>query len=438
MLLRLLAILLAVVVVATGCGNDPTDQAGFGGTTNTSESADNQSDTEQLGKDAASSTTQSITSEFLANSNELTIGVVLPESGTLSYLYPPLTTSVGLALQDIRAAGGKVRIIEGDSGTDPDVASETVNRLLGEGADVILGAAASGVSQSIIQTLFETEVAQCSGSNTSPNFSTQANAEFFFRTVTTAASDAPIMANNMARTGATNVAILARADDWGQSLATLLQNHLAELGATSQIISFSQDTSNFEDIVLSVKKIGADTVTVLAFAEGIGLLRRLLEAGIPPSAIHGGPGLYDADLATKANPSNPTALDGFTVYGASGGSNYNQRLTETLGGNIAFGGQYYDCVILLTLGALAAGTSRGPDLTAVVPELTRNGQKCFDFAQCAALLAQGADIDYDGASGPLELDDVGDTTVGRFAVAKIQDGMLNVVRVEDVTSGNTE
>lgn len=372
---------------------------------------------------------------FLADAPELVIGTVLPETGSLSYLHPPEISGVKLAVADIQAAGGKVRLLEGDSGTDPDIAVNTVDRLLGEGAQVIVGAAASGVSQSIIQTLFETQIVQCAASNTSPSFSTQENAEYYFRTVVTARADAPVMANNIARGGATNVAILARADDWGRSLSVLLEESLLELGIVSEIVPFSPDAPSFEDIALSVERMGADTVAVLAFAEGAQILRSLLEINVPPRAIHAGAGMFDLELPVLVSPGSPAALDGLTIYGASGGDEFNQRLSETVGGNVIFGGQAYDCVIVLALAALAAGTVSGPELIAVVPDITRGGQKCTAFGECAALLADGVDIDYDGASGPVELDDVGDTTVGRYAVASVRDGKLEVVKIEDVVLG---
>ncbi|MDE0581067.1 MAG: ABC transporter substrate-binding protein [bacterium] len=370
--------------------------------------------------------------EFLAGAPELVIGTVLPETGALSYLHQPEISGVKLAVADIQAAGGKVRILEGDSGTDQDIAPETVNRLLGEGARVIVGAAASGVSQSIIQTLYETQIVQCAASNTSPLFSTQENAEYYFRTVVTAEADAPIIANNIARGGGTNVAILARSDDWGRSLSVLLEASLQELGIASEIVPFSQDAPSFDDIAQSVETTGADTVAVLAFAEGAQILRSLLEINVPPRAIHAGAGMFDLQLPSLVSPGNPTDLDGLTVYGASGGDEFNQRLSESVGGNIIFGGQAYDCVMILALAALAAGTDNGPELIAVIPDITRGGRKCFSFGECAALLADGVDIDYDGASGPIELDDVGDTTVGRYAIAQVRDGTLVVVDIEDV------
>lgn len=410
------ALLLAVALLGSACGSD------------------SESDDDQSGTAVPSEVSQPVGgSDLLADAPELVIGTVLPESGALSYLHPPESTGVKLALEDIRAAGGRVRLLEGDSGTDPDVAVETVNRLLGEGAQVIVGAAASGVSQSIIQTLYETQVVQCAASNTSPSFSTQANAEFYFRTVVTAQADAPVMAGNIARGGGTNVAILARSDDWGRSLSVLLEASLEELGIMAEIVPFSQDAPSFEDIALSVLTMGADTVAVLAFAEGAQILRSLLEIDVPPTVIHAGAGMFDLELPSRVSPGNPEDLDGLTVYGASGGDKFNQRLSEIVGGNIIFGGQAYDCIVVLALAALAAGTADGPVLIAEVPGITRGGQKCTTFEECAGLLADGVDIDYDGASGPLELDDVGDTTVGRYAVAEVSGGVLQVVKIEDVT-----
>lgn len=438
------ALVLVGALLAVGCGGSSDRSTGENVTAEPTEVAQPDAATDSL---ADSSSDESVTAEptevaqpdaatdFLANAPELVIGTVLPETGALSYLHPPEISGVKLAVEDIIAAGGRIRLLQGDSGTDPDIAVETVNRLLGEGAQVIVGAAASGVSQSIIQTLYETQIVQCAASNTSPSFSTQDNAEYYFRTVVTARADAPVMADNIARGGGTHVAILARSDDWGRSLSVLLEASLQELGIAAEIVPFSQDAPSFEDVAQSVQTMGADTVAVLAFAEGAQILRSLLENNVPPSAIHAGAGMFDLELPSRVSPGNPADLDGLTVYGASGGDEFNERLSETVGGNIIFGGQAYDCVTILALATLAAGTHNGPELIAVVPDITRGGQKCTSFRECAALLADGVDIDYDGASGPVELDDVGDTTVGRYAVAKVRGGNLEVVKIEDVVLG---
>ena len=363
--------------------------------------------------------------------SELVIGRVLPETGTLAAIGGPIIAGVDLAVADVVAAGGRVRLLKGDSGTDPDVASETVNRLLGEGAHVIVGAAASGVSQSIIQTLYDAQIPQCAASNTSPSFSTQENAEYYFRTVTTSHAEAPVMANSLAAGGATFAAVVARSDDYGNALARLLVEELNELGIAAEIVTYSPDAPNFADTVQEVLALGVDSVGLIAFEEGIAILRGFLESGIPPSAVHIASGLYDVTLAERVNPSDPTVLDGLRIHVPSGDAAFNQRVLEQTHGNVSFGGQAYDCVVLLSLAFLAAGTDSGPELVGVIPGLTRDGQKCFSYSECAGLLAAGVNIDYDGVSGPLELDEVGDPTVGRYLVSEVRGGELVVVQTTD-------
>ncbi|WP_419925040.1 ABC transporter substrate-binding protein [Candidatus Poriferisocius sp.] len=363
---------------------------------------------------------------------ELVIGRVMPETGTLAFLAPPMVEGARLAVEDIQAAGGDVRLLTGDTGTDPDVASEAVNRLLGEGADVIVGAAASGISQSFIQTLYDAQIPQCSPSNTSPSFSTQDNAAFYFRTVPPDQAVSPIIANVVAADGATNVAIVARADDYGNALADLVGASLDDLGVSSEVISYSPDAPSFDDTVAEVQSVGADAVVLIAFGEGAGIIRGLLEAGVPAGAMYGSDGIFDPGLPGQVDPSSAGVIDGMKVIGAAGGADFSTRLSEFTGGNLIYGGQAYDCVMVMALAALAAGSTAGPDIIAQVQNVTGGGTKCSDYAECAGLLANGTDIDYDGVSGPLDIDDVGDPTWGRYAVAQYQGGELVATDSQDV------
>jgi len=370
--------------------------------------------------------------ESVAGGSDLVIGQVMPETGSLAFLNSPMIEGIGLAMEDILGAGGNVQLLTGDTATDPDVAPEAVNRLLGEGAHVIVGAAASGVSQSFIQTLFDAQIPQCSPSNTSPSFSTQDNAGFYFRTVPPDQAVSPILAGIVAADGATNVAIPARADDWGNALSGLLATSFTELGVAYQIISYDEDASSYDATVAAIEDMGADAVVLVSFSEGAQIIRGMLEAGIPPEVMYGTDGIYDRNLADTVDPSNPNVLDGFVALTAGGGDEFSGRLIERTGGDVAYGGQAYDCVVVLALATLAAGSTDGPAIIGQVQAVTRGGQKCFSYAECAGLIAEGTDIDYDGVSGPLELDDVGDPTFGRYIIAEFIDGELTVTGSEDV------
>ena len=81
----------------------------------------------------------------------LTFGTILPQTGSLAFLGPPEFAGFDLAIQEINDAGGvlgqDVVGIKGDSGdTTTNQAEQTVDRLLSENVDVIIGAASSGVT----------------------------------------------------------------------------------------------------------------------------------------------------------------------------------------------------------------------------------------------------------------------------------------------------
>ena len=80
----------------------------------------------------------------------LTVGTLLPQTGDLAFLGPPEFAGVDAAVKDINAAGGvlgkPVKQAKADSGDGtPDIAGQSVDKLLNANADVIIGAAASSV-----------------------------------------------------------------------------------------------------------------------------------------------------------------------------------------------------------------------------------------------------------------------------------------------------
>jgi len=104
--------------------------------------------------------------------DQLTIGTLLPETGDLAFLGPPEIAGTSLAINDINAAGGvlgkPVKLIKGDSGdTSTNIASQTVDRELGQGAGAIIGAASSGVTLTVIDKVVQSGTILFSPANTS-------------------------------------------------------------------------------------------------------------------------------------------------------------------------------------------------------------------------------------------------------------------------------
>ena len=78
--------------------------------------------------------------------------------------------------------------------------------------------------------------------------------------------------------------------------------------------------------------------------------------------------------------------------------------------------------------------SDGPTIQANMNSVTEGGEKCTSYAECYELLAAGADIDYDGASGALDFTDVGEPGVGTYDLYEY-DAEGNAVTFDQLTYG---
>ena len=85
----------------------------------------------------------------------------------------------------------------------------------------------------------------------------------------------------------------------------------------------------------------------------------------------------------------------------------------------SYAAESYDAVILLSLAALAAGSTEGADIAAKLQEVSGgsgDGETCTTFAACADIILDGGVADYDGISGPITFDEVGDPTEASIGI----------------------
>jgi ABC-type branched-subunit amino acid transport system substrate-binding protein len=422
--IRLLAAMSAFTLLAAACGDD--DDAGEAVTDAIDDITDDNGDTDDA-------------DEPDPNGDGLVMGYVLPQDGPLGFLGPPQIESVLLAVEDINDAGGvlgaDVTLLEGNEGETPQIAAETVDGLLADGAHVIIGAAASGSSQEFIGTLFQQEIPQCSASNTSPAFSDQDNAEYYFRTVPPDEAVAPIIADQVIADGNESVVIVSRADDYGEALAGLVSDALGEQGAdVAAEISYNPEADNFASEVEQAVDANADAVVLIAFDEGGDIVAGMLEQGIVPEQIYGGDGVFGPTFIEQVDEGDENVIDGMTVIGAAGDEQFNERIADPTDNNFIYGGQAYDCAILLALAVEQVGAvDDGAAIVEAAKEISGgDGDTCTSFEECIGMIQDGQDVNYDGASGTIELDDVGDPTAGRYAIGRFTEGSIEIIDSVDV------
>ncbi len=430
--LRHVAVLTALALALAACGDadDDTDDDPDVEDTDTDTDDDDDEDDEEA-----------VDIDRPERDDTLDLGYLLPETGDLATLGVPQIEAVRLAVDDINAAGGvlgaDVTLESGDEAGEGPVAREETARLINAGVDAIVGAAASGMSQEVIDLTHDNEIVQCSASNTSPAFTDQDNNAYYFRTVPPDEAVAPLIGRTVVGDGYSNVAVLARADDYGVALAELVIEELEEQVDVAVDEQYNPEDPDFAALVTEVDNAGADAVIVIGFDEAHDLFRQLVEGGVDPAAMYGGDGLFGPLLEEQVG----TDIEGLKVIGAAGGEEFNERLNEQMDdenqGNVIYGGQAYDCTIVIALAAVAAESADPADFNDEIENVTQDGTECESFQECVELLEDGEDIDYVGASGPLNLDRP-DPTFGRYAIGEFQAGDLVIVGDEDVDLADLE
>jgi len=416
--IRPVAAILALGLIAAACGDDagtttapPTTAA----TTTTAAEEPTTTAPEQT-------TTTAVPTPGLQG--ELIIGYVLPQTGGLSPIIDALAKPLEMLIAEIEAVGDtSIRLIPGDSGTDPQVATVTVDRLLNDGVHAIIGPAATGVSLSVIDRITGAEVPMCSPSNTGVVFTNYPDGGYYFRTAPPDNLQGQLHADLITEDGATRVAIAYRADEYGKGLAEVIRDQLTANGVTvAEFIEYDKDATSFDAEAARIAAAGVDAISIVTFAEGGALMQALIEAGVGPAnvAIYVADGFKDTVQASDVDPGNPAVLQGVrgtypSLAPPSGEPTFPDRFAAFAPGTpTIFSSHAYDCLMIQVLAAEVAGTTDSRAIAAAINDVTRDGEKCSTYAACHALILEGVNIDYDGASGPLDFVDAGEPGAGVY------------------------
>lgn len=355
----------------------------------------------------------------------LKIGTILPQSGALAFLGPPEEAGVALAVQDINEAdlGITVEAIFRDSGdTTTDTATVSVTDLLSQDVSAIVGAASSGVSKTVIDQIVAAGVVQFSPANTSPDFTTYADDNLYWRTAPSDLLQGEVLGNLIAEDGAATLGMIVLNDAYGTGLAGALRATFEAAGG--EVVAeelFNEGDTSFDAQISALTAAAPDAIAVITFDQAKVVVPGLVGAGYPGNQLYfvdGNLADYSADFAAGLVEGAKGTLPGLDIATLG---NFQERLLEVDPEltEFSYAAESYDAVVLLALAALAAGSTEGADIAAKLQEVSGgsgDGEKATDFASAAQIILDGGVVDYDGVSGPITFDENGDPTEATIGV----------------------
>ncbi|MEY3966577.1 MAG: hypothetical protein RLZ96_103 [Actinomycetota bacterium] len=359
----------------------------------------------------------------------LKLGTALPLTGNLAFLGPPEEAGVALAIADINSAakGITIEATLGDSGDTDNKAYDTeIPRLLGAGVEAVVGAASSGTSLQFIDRLVAECVIQFSPANTSAAFTTYEDKGLYFRTAPSDVLQGEVLGNLIAEDGHQKISMIVLNDSYGTGLAEFVTKAFeAAGGEVLAAPTYNTGDTNFSSQIAEALAPGPDAVVLITFDEAKTIVPEIT-AQFPGNKLY----FVDGNLTDYSADFPAGTLEG--AKGTYPGVNESKigdfitRMDENwqAQGNAAlelnaYGPESYDAVVLLALAALEARSTEGANMSAKLQEVSGgsgSGQKCTTFAECADIINAGGTADYDGPSGNVTFNEVGDPTDGNILI----------------------
>ena len=408
MALKAVAVLGAASLALAACGGGGDEEATSAETT-----------AEETAAETAEETAEETVTETVAL--ECKIGTMLPQTGNLAFLGPPEFAGVDLAVAEIQAAGGPIaENLFGDSGdTTTDIASQTADSHIAAGVTAIVGAASSSVSKTVIDKITGAGVIHFSPANTSPDFSDYPDNGLYFRTAPSDLYQGAVISELMLNEGFDNIGIMVFDDEYGIGLADALQANFEASGGTVTRITYNPQAAEYSAEVSEMKAAAPQAVAVIGFDESAKVIAEMITQGVGPDVLP--IFLVDGNLSTSAYADLPEGIMvgvRGTLPGAAAPEEFQARLLEINPDleDYSYAAESYDTVNLLALAMDVAGSCDGPAVAEALISVSKDGEKCTNYADCKAILDAGGDIDYDGVSGPIEFADNGDPSVATMGV----------------------
>ena len=358
----------------------------------------------------------------------LKVGTILPQSGTLAFLGPPEEAGVALAAKEINEAdmGLTIEVVYRDSGdTTTDIATVSVTDLLSQDVSAIIGAASSGVSFTVIDQIASAGVVQFSPANTSPDFTDYEDNGLYFRTAPSDLLQGEVLGNQIAEDGASTLGLLVLNDPYGTGLAAATKESFEAAGG--EVVAeelFNTGDSNFDAQLSAIKAANPDAVAVITFDEAKVVVPALVGSGYPGDQLY----FVDGNLSDYSADFAPGLIAGSkgTLPGPKLEDDFRERMDEVDPelADYSYGPESYDATMLIALAAYAANSTEGADIAEYLRQVsggTGDGEVVTDFTAGATLLSEGSQIDYDGPSGPITLDENGDPTEATIGIYEYGD-----------------
>jgi neutral amino acid transport system substrate-binding protein len=406
--------------------------------------------------EGGSATKGAVETKTIGDGKGLKVGVLLPSTGDLASIGQGMIQTMPILAETVNACGGvngaPVTLVTVDDQTDPAAGTEGMTKLVeADKVHAVVGSFASSVSTAAVDIAVRNKLLLISPGSTSPVFTDRAKkgdfkgggqVNYWARTAPPDDYQAQALAKLAKEKGFTKVSTVVINNDYGKGFEKKFVEAFKKEGGTilneSSPTRYDPKGTTFDTEAAAAFKPNnekPDAVVAVLYAEtGSILLKSAYEQGLAEGVqvmLTDGVQSDDFPKDVGKGPNDKFLLAGAigTVPGAGGKSleTFNTMWKEKAKADPgAFAAHTWDAGALVMLAAQAAKSNDREAIAAKLQEVASGGEAVTDVCEGLKLLKEGKDIDFQGASSDVEIDDSGDV-VGNYDVWTVgDDGKIKV------------
>ncbi|MDZ8109950.1 MAG: ABC transporter substrate-binding protein [Nostoc sp. DedQUE12a] len=380
----------------------------------------------------------------------LKIGSLLPTTGDLASIGQQMAPSVPLLVETVNACGGvngqPVTLVAVDDQTDPKAGAAGMTKLASvDKVAGVVGSFASSVSTAAVSIAAQNQVMLISPGSTSPVFTEKAQKGdfkgFWARTVPPDSYQGPALAELATKKGFKRVSTIVINNDYGVGFEKAFVQAFEKLGGTvvnkKNPVRYDPKATTFETEATAAFGGKPDAVLGVFYVEtGSLLLKSAYQQGLSKGVqVMLTDGMKSDEFPGQVGKGSDGKFIASGTIGTVPGSDgkaleaFRKLWKEKKGGSPGeFAPQSWDAAALLVLSAQAAKENTGAGIAKHIREVAGGpGTEVTDVCEGLKLLQKGQDINYQGASGNVDVDANGDV-VGVYDVWTVgDDGKIKVI-----------
>jgi len=368
---------------------------------------------------AVAATALTIAAPALAQDSGATIGFVGGLTGPIESLAPPILAGAQLAVSQVNEQGGilggELTMISADSACDATGGATAADKIINtDNAVAVVGGLCTGETIGAFNgSGLSGNVVFVSPASSAPALTTLEDNDLVYRTTPSDALQGVKLAQLLLAKGVNDIAITYVNNDYGKGFADALSAAYTEAGGTvAASVAHEEGKADYRAELGNL--VASQNLVVLAYANASGntVLRQAVESGNFTTYV-GGDGMVGDDLLTGIDAA---AVEGLiaTRAGAPTGDSvdlYNAFSAEGFEANATYAPQAYDAAFLLALAIEKNGSTSRDGLSAALRDIASAPGEIIrpgEWTKAKELIAAGTDINYEGAGGSLDFDEVGD------------------------------